>query len=105
MVTITSAYRVNAGENLTIKSRTEIARAATNDNADLSRAIEIGIASGAGMASPILTDKESASCAYLLMKTGWPEDRMQGKVDLFPEWPSRRIWRKQPLFRGRKAPR
>jgi hypothetical protein len=83
MVSTAAAYRIGAGEVLVVKSKTEILRAARNDNDSLDRAIEIGSASRAGMAGPILKDKDAAIIAYLLIKTGWPEDRIREKLTYF----------------------
>ena len=86
-----------------LKLRTEISQAAIADNDNLDLAIEIGVASGSGFASPILKDAEAATCAYLLLKTGWPEDRIREKLIYFQSGQgARRARRKQPLLRRRE---
>jgi hypothetical protein len=66
-----------------LESNTEIRLACLNDKGNIAKAIDIGTRSLVGISNPILTEKEAARVAYLLVKSGWDADDLASKLAHF----------------------
>jgi hypothetical protein len=84
IVKTVAAYLAKAGDKVSaLRSETEIVRAIETNNVMLEDAIEIGDASARNIASPQLKDTQPQCIAYLMLKGGWPVQRIREKLVLF----------------------
>ncbi len=84
LVRTVASYIARAGDKTSkLRSEFEIAQAIEADNVLLEDAIEIGVTSHENVVTPQLKDAQAQSVAYLMLKGGWPVQRIREKLALF----------------------
>jgi hypothetical protein len=84
LVKTVAAYLAKVGDkSALLRSETEIAKAIEANNVMLEDAIEIGASSAINIATPQLKEMQACSSAYLMLKGGWPTQRIREKLALF----------------------
>jgi len=84
IVKAAAAYLLRAGDaSAALKSEAEVKNSIESNNKLLEQAIQIGEQSKAGITNPVLKTSTADMVTYLLLKSGWPLQRIRQKLALF----------------------
>jgi hypothetical protein len=84
IVKAVAAYLVRTGDySAALRSPAEVSSAIETDNDMLDQAIEVGERSRAGNSKPVLKSVVADMVVYLLLKSGWPLQRIREKLTQF----------------------
>jgi len=84
IVKLVAIYMTKCGDKeAALRSPTEICREIEGNNVRLEDAIEIGQRSKQGVVSPQLNETVAQTVAYLMLRGGWPVDRIREKLAAF----------------------
>jgi hypothetical protein len=79
-----AAYMVRAGQNaFALRSASEIKTAIEQNDRLLEASLRMGSESVKNRINPVFRPPQAANVAYLMLKNGWPEQRIREKLALF----------------------
>lgn len=113
IVKTAATYLKAAGQpGIELRSEMEIGKAVLDNNGALEQAIEIAEASMQNITSPVFTERQGATAAYLMLTHDWPPQRVREKLALFqtgvgksesdPIWVASDIIKKARETRGKR---
>lgn len=79
-----SAYMIKAGQSsFALRSASEIKTAIEQNDSPLDACLRMGTESVKGRVSPVFKPQQAATIAYIMLKNGWPDQRIREKLALF----------------------